>query len=64
MRRPVLVWTVVAVACFLGVAGSASAQTNGGMCEPSTMKIDKWKSRAEHARMTIFHTPGFGAVVN
>lgn len=61
MRRPVLACSVLAVASFLGVSGSAVAQTNGGMCEPSTMKTDKWKPRAENGGMTILLPPGFGA---
>jgi hypothetical protein len=53
--------SVLAVACLLGIAANARAETRDDMCTQPKMATEKWKARSEVAGMTILIPPGFTA---
>jgi len=54
-------WSVLAVACLMGIAANARAETKDDMCTQPKMATDKWKARSEVAGLTILIPPGFTA---
>jgi len=51
-------WSVLAVACLMGIGANARAETKDDMCTQPKMATDKWKARSEVAGIDHANSSG------